>query len=42
VIDKSGIAEYYGLINAEPGGGGAVTWRPAMVIEILSPHEIAA
>jgi hypothetical protein len=42
LIEKSGFAEYYGPINAEPCGGDAFTWTAAMVIEILSMHEIAA
>ena len=42
LIEKSGFAEYYGPINAEPCGGDAFTWTAAMVIEILSTHEIAA
>ncbi|WP_050521681.1 MGH1-like glycoside hydrolase domain-containing protein [Pseudorhodobacter wandonensis] len=42
LIDQSGFAEYYGPINAEPCGGDAFTWTAAMVIEILSTHEIAA
>ena len=35
LIEKSGFAEYYGPINAEPCGGDAFTWTAAMVIEIL-------
>ena len=42
LIEKSGFAEYYGPINAEPCGGDAFTWTAAMVIEILSTQEIAA
>lgn len=42
LIEKSGFAEYYGPIRAEPCGGDAFTWTAAMVIEILNKHEIAA
>ncbi|MHA6326117.1 amylo-alpha-1,6-glucosidase [Roseivivax sp. CAU 1753] len=39
LIEKSGFAEYYDPITAEPCGGGQFTWTAAMVIEILSTHE---
>lgn len=42
LIEKAGFAEYYGPIGAEPCGGDAFTWTAAMVIEILSTHEMAA
>lgn len=42
LIEKSGFAEYYGPIAAEPCGGGEFTWTAAMVIEILSTHGDAA
>lgn len=35
LIEKSGFAEYYDPITAEPCGGGDFTWTAAMVIEIL-------
>ena len=42
LIEKSGFAEYYGPISAEPCGGAQFTWTAAMVIEILSMHQNAA
>jgi neutral trehalase len=42
LIEQSGFAEYYDPISAEPCGGGQFTWTAAMVIEILSTHEVAA
>ncbi|PHQ86863.1 MAG: hypothetical protein COB65_00195 [Thalassobium sp.] len=42
LIEKSGFAEYYGPMGAEPCGGDQFTWTAAMVIEILKSHEIAA
>ena len=38
LILKSGFAEYYDPITAEPCGGGQFTWTAAMVIEILKLH----
>lgn len=38
LIRKSGFAEYYDPITAEPCGGGEFTWTAAMVIEILMLH----
>ena len=38
LIRKSGFAEYYDPITAEPCGGGQFTWTAAMVIEILKLH----
>ncbi|MGV6849717.1 MAG: MGH1-like glycoside hydrolase domain-containing protein [Marinibacterium sp.] len=35
LIDKSGFAEYYDPITAEPCGGAQFTWTAAMVLEIL-------
>lgn len=42
LIEKSGFAEYYDPITAEPCGGEHFTWTAAMVIEILQTHEVAA
>lgn len=42
LIEKSGFAEYYDPITAEPCGGAHFTWTAAMVIEILNTHEVAA
>jgi len=42
LIEKSGFAEYYDPITAEPCGGDQFTWTAAMVIEILSKQKIAA
>ncbi len=38
LIRKSGFAEYYDPLTAEPCGGGQFTWTAAMVIEILKLH----
>ena len=35
LIERSGFAEYYGPIDAEPCGGDSFTWTAAMMIEIL-------
>lgn len=35
LITKSGFAEYYDPITAEPCGGGRFTWTAAMVLEFL-------
>lgn len=35
LISRSGFAEYYDPITAEPCGGGRFTWTAAMVIEFL-------
>ena len=42
LIERSGFAEYYGPLAAEPCGGGHFTWTAAMVIEILNTREVAA
>ena len=39
LIKKSGFAEYYDPITAEPCGGTTFTWTAAMVVEILSGSE---
>ncbi|WP_424930858.1 amylo-alpha-1,6-glucosidase [Amaricoccus macauensis] len=36
LIDRSGFAEYYDPITAEPCGGAHFTWTAAMVLEILA------
>jgi len=41
LIEKSGFAEYYHPITAEPCGGAEFTWTAAMVIEILNTQEVA-
>ena len=35
LIQRSGFAEYYDPMTAEPCGGGDFTWTAAMVVEIL-------
>jgi hypothetical protein len=40
LIKKSGFAEYYDPITAEPCGGTTFTWTAAMVVEILSGSEL--
>ena len=35
LIEKSGFAEYYDPITAEPCGGDSFTWTAAMVVEFL-------
>ena len=35
LIQRSGFAEYYDPMTAEPCGGGNFTWTAAMVVEIL-------
>ncbi len=43
LIGESGFAEYYDPINPpNPAAATHFTWTAAMVIEILSTHEIAA
>ena len=42
LIRKSGFAEYYDPITAEPCGGASFTWTAAMVIEILSAKDLHA
>ncbi len=42
LIEKSGFAEYYDPITAEPCGGGQFTWTAAMVLELLAPRKLAA
>ncbi|RED18088.1 MGH1-like glycoside hydrolase domain-containing protein [Pontivivens insulae] len=42
LIEKSGFAEYYDPITAEPCGGGHFTWTAAMVIDILYRQEQVA
>jgi glycogen debranching enzyme len=36
LITKSGFAEYYDPLTAEPCGGGRFTWTAAMVLEFLA------
>ena len=40
LIEKSGFAEYYDPITAEPCGGGRFTWTAAMVIEFLKTDAL--
>ncbi|GAA3869271.1 amylo-alpha-1,6-glucosidase [Celeribacter arenosi] len=40
LIHRSGFAEYYDPITAEPCGGAHFTWTAAMVIEILSTQDV--
>lgn len=42
LIERGGFAEYYDPITGEPCGGGSFSWTAAMVIEMLSGHQIAA
>ncbi|MGB5558579.1 MAG: hypothetical protein WBN04_11270, partial [Paracoccaceae bacterium] len=42
LIERSGFAEYYHPMTAEPCGGGQFTWTAAMVIEFLTRGELAA
>ena len=42
LINKSGFAEYYDPITAEPCGGGHFTWTAAMVVEFLQQKKRAA
>lgn len=42
LIARSGFAEYYGPIGAEPCGGDKFTWTAAMIIEILSTQKQVA
>ncbi|MEM1075811.1 MAG: hypothetical protein AAGI36_15225 [Pseudomonadota bacterium] len=42
LIERSGFAEYYDPITAEPCGGGQFTWTAAMVIEILQYYKDTA
>lgn len=42
LIEEGGFAEYYDPITGEACGGGRFTWTAAMVIEILSSHELIA
>jgi glycogen debranching enzyme len=39
LITRSGFAEYYDPITAEPCGGGRFTWTAAMVLEFLSAER---
>ena len=39
LIEKSGFAEYYDPVSAEPCGGAHFTWTAAIVIEILSNQQ---
>lgn len=39
LITKSGFAEYYDPLTAEPCGGGRFTWTAAMVLEFLSAER---
>ncbi|MFV0336127.1 MAG: amylo-alpha-1,6-glucosidase [Tropicimonas sp.] len=42
LIEKSGFAEYYDPVTAEPCGGVDFTWTAAMVLEILAQEEAPA
>ncbi|MFD0981403.1 amylo-alpha-1,6-glucosidase [Tropicimonas aquimaris] len=42
LIERSGFAEYYDPITAEPCGGAHFTWTAAMVLEILDQVREAA
>jgi hypothetical protein len=37
LIGRSGFAEYYDPLTAEPLGGGSFSWTAAMVLEFLEP-----
>ena len=42
LIEKSGFAEYYDPMTAEPCGGDKFTWTAAMVIEFLKQSQVPA